>query len=99
MSDDNTKPLRVPREALHAPRASSGQSLAMGCAAKGRNGESKEMSEPIEVILLHHLKGDQGAGYYLYESECLDEGYIAFFGETKPTADALKAICSDYVEV
>jgi len=54
------------------------------------------MDEQVEVTVSYG-EGIEGRGWYVWETEYPEEGYV-HFSETRPTAEDLKAICETYVE-
>jgi len=52
--------------------------------------------DPV-LVTVNEGNGSEGFGFYVWETEAADEGYI-WFGTTRPTADDLRAICPAYVE-
>jgi len=54
------------------------------------------MNNSVEVKLVYNKCGQEGAGWYVWESSVEDEGYVLFCKE-KPTEEFLKTICEDYV--
>lgn len=54
-------------------------------------------SEPILVTVQQSETGHEGPGFYVWEVDAEDEGYV-LFSKTRPTIEELKAIHPDYVE-
>ena len=54
--------------------------------------------EPVEVKVVYSDIGHEGPGWYVWEVDAEDEGYT-LFSITKPIAEDLKAVCTEYVEV
>jgi len=54
------------------------------------------MNEQVEVTVKHSV-GAEGSGWYVWESEYPEEGYV-YFSAKRPTADELRTICESYVE-
>lgn len=54
------------------------------------------MNELIEVTVKHG-DGAEGQGWYVWETEYPDEGYVGFF-TTRPTEQELAEICPEYTE-
>lgn len=52
--------------------------------------------QPVTVKVAY-CNGIEGRGWYVWEDEYQDEGFVHFSLE-RPTAEQLKAICPEYVE-
>ena len=56
------------------------------------------MDNQIEVQVIYAEDGAEGPGWYVWEVECADEGWVEFF-EIRPSAEDLTKICAEYVEI
>jgi hypothetical protein len=52
--------------------------------------------ESVLVTKTYSEEGVDGPGWYLWETECPEEGYF-YFGTSEPTLEDLQAICPTYV--
>ena len=48
-------------------------------------------------VNIYETDGEDGHGFYLFEDEAEDEGYL-WFGNHYPTEEEIKAICPEYVD-
>lgn len=53
--------------------------------------------DDVEVDVVYSAVGESGPGWYVWETEYHDEGYVGHF-DHRPTEAELKAICASYVE-
>lgn len=49
----------------------------------------------VEVSCLFSAVGHEGPGFYVYETEYPEEGYV-HFSPTQPTLEDVKAVCPEY---
>ena len=54
------------------------------------------MLEPVYVTVTYSMEGLEGPGWYVWESEYIDEGYIYFSASEQPTNEILKALSQEY---
>jgi hypothetical protein len=54
-------------------------------------------TDPVLVKVQQSETGHEGPGFYVWEVDAEDEGYV-LFSKTRPTVEELKAICPKYTE-
>lgn len=54
------------------------------------------MEAQVEVTVSHG-NGSEGPGWYVWETEYPEEGYV-YFNQMRPGIDDLRSICASYVE-
>lgn len=52
--------------------------------------------DQIKVSITYDQDGDDGPGWYAWETEYPEEGFF-WFGVEKPTMETMKSICEEYV--
>lgn len=64
---------------------------------------NKEIQEKIddgeltEVKVIKSDNGHEGPGWYVWEVDCEEDGYV-LFSKTRPTAEQLREVCDTYVD-
>lgn len=89
---------------LEAAKAElKGKILGCWCSPQDCHGEvlaeianSGENMDTIEVVALHTVNGPEGTGWYVYEKEYPEEGYVWFY-DSKPSQEDIEKINPTYV--
>jgi hypothetical protein len=53
--------------------------------------------DPVQVKVVYSDVGHDGPGWYVWEVDMEDEGYV-YFSTERPTTEQLQAICLNYTE-
>lgn len=61
------------------------------------NNLAQNINDDTVFVKIYETNGFEGPGFYLFEEDYEDEGYL-WFGDHYPTEEEIKAICPEYVD-